>query len=179
MRQYNLEKRQENKQQAEGASLGWTTAQLSRLGNFRTSSTFSLKRRLSYSIWLLAALVGTGLVVWLLLLPGLNQTADGTATPDSHPVPHLGVLYLSSKVDVNNPSVQTGAEGLVVTEVKPGSPASRAGILPGDLLIKVDNRVVKAEDSLLNLLADYHASDTVRLEVLRDGKPLSFSVTLN
>ncbi len=122
-------------------------------------------------------LVCLGLVGLAWLLTPQNAVSPGSATKSAS-VPHLGVLYISSRIDLNNPSVKAGAQGLVVTEVKPDSPASRAGLQANDLLTHLANRPLLPDDSLLNLMATYQTGDKVSLRVLRESQPLEFILTL-
>lgn len=60
-----------------------------------------------------------------------------------------------------------------------GSPADRAGLRGGDLIVKVGDRVLTEKDSLAIILNTYHPLDQVAFEVLREGDMiLEFMVTL-
>lgn len=127
-----------------------------------------------FRLWLVGGLLVMAFLVWWLLPENVNSPATGQP-----PSASLGILYVSSKVQLPNSSVEAGLEGLVITEVKAGSPASRAGLQPGDLIIQVGTHTVLAEDSLLTLLSDYKPGDSVALEVVRNGSQLQFTVTFN
>jgi S1-C subfamily serine protease len=79
---------------------------------------------------------------------------------------------------LRNQPVNPAVEGLVITEVKPASPASQAGLRTGDVLTHLDGRVVQAEDSLLALLKDYEVGDRLNLVVYRGDKSINVSVVL-
>jgi membrane-associated protease RseP (regulator of RpoE activity) len=128
----------------------------------------------------LLALVGVGLLVGGLVLVFANQSPRQTV-PTANPtaaVPQLGVLYISSQVAFKNLPVNPAIQGLVITEVKPGSPAHQAGILTGDVLTHLDGKGIQAEDSLLALLKQYQVGDRLTLGVYRDEKPLTITVVL-
>ena len=79
-------------------------------------------------------------------------------------------------------SVSQSYETGIITIVKPfeGGPANKAGILPGDVLYKVNDKEVTGED-LQEVVATMkgESGTKVTLEVVRDGEkePLSFEVT--
>src|SRR5947209_5164306 len=59
--------------------------------------------------------------------------------------------YLGVAVDQVEP--ESGRQGLVVREVDADSPAGKAGVRPGDVIIRVGDRDVKDLDTLFNVLA--------------------------
>ncbi len=142
---------------------------------FRTGPSLNRQARLG----LVVAGVGLTLVVLLFFGPENVGSPGPKTTPNASPqVAQLGVLYISSKIQLNNGPVLAGLEGLFVTEVKPDSPASRAGVQSGDLITRMNDRFLQSDDSLLLLLSEYRPGDNVRLEVWRNGKPLQIMVTL-
>ncbi len=69
--------------------------------------------------------------------------------------------------------VRTGRrEGLLVVEVLPGSPAERAGLRAGDILLKVGPMYVSNAESLQKLLFAEAIGEPLELAVLRDGSDL-------
>ena len=82
--------------------------------------------------------------------------------------PYLG-LFLCSGL---HPVVEEhlGSPGALVIEVMPDSPAERAGLQEGDLILSVDGQGVGAENSLADLIADYEPGDVVTLEVGGPGE---------
>jgi len=59
-----------------------------------------------------------------------------------------------------------------------GSPADRAGLREGDIIVKVGGEEVGLTGSLSALLAEYPVGRTVELEVLRDGNTTVLSLRL-
>lgn len=70
-------------------------------------------------------------------------------------------------------------EGALVNEVLPGSPAQRAGIRPSDLIVSVDDKPVRSPEELREGLREAGPRAKVKLGIVRDGKPMSVSVTLD
>lgn len=68
--------------------------------------------------------------------------------------------------------------GAVVAQVSPRSAAERAGIRQGDVITAINDRPVRDSSSLRNNIGVLRAGDAVRVELIRDGKPLTISATL-
>ena len=76
----------------------------------------------------------------------------------------------------NGAYVSTGtANGSAVVE---DSPAARAGIQDGDVILSINGIQVDQEHPLDALLVQFKPADAVTLEVLRDGTQLELTVTL-
>jgi putative serine protease PepD len=71
-----------------------------------------------------------------------------------------------------------GTRGATVTAVVPGSAASDAGIRAGDVIVRVGDKVVVDAASLSGAVRSYRAGEVVEVAILRDGRPLSLSATL-
>lgn len=63
-------------------------------------------------------------------------------------------------------------DGALVNEIEPGSPAEKAGLRKGDLVIVMNGRTVRGSGDLRNQLGLVAVGDEVQLRILRDGKPL-------
>jgi C-terminal processing protease CtpA/Prc len=69
-------------------------------------------------------------------------------------------------------------EGALITEVEKESPAEKAGLKAGDVIVQVDNEKVSGSDDVRQILSDKEKGDEVSLKVIRDKRPKDFSVTL-
>ena len=69
--------------------------------------------------------------------------------------------------------------GLYITSVEEGSDAETLGILPGDILVGIDDSQITDSDSLTTLLYSYQAGDTVELIIYRGGHYYSLELTLD
>ena len=63
-------------------------------------------------------------------------------------------------------------DGAFVAEVFMGSPADKAGIKPGDYIIKLDNKPVKTVNQLVRDVGYLEAGTTSKFTVIRGGKTL-------
>ncbi|MDW3215618.1 MAG: trypsin-like peptidase domain-containing protein [Ilumatobacteraceae bacterium] len=99
--------------------------------------------------------------------------ADGTA---EHA--YLGV-QLSTVTDMmaDQLSVEVG-RGVAVIAAEPGTPAQRAGLEPGDVIVEVDDNSIADLSGFLTVLRRFDPGDTVELSVVRDGETMTVDVQL-
>jgi S1-C subfamily serine protease len=60
-------------------------------------------------------------------------------------------------------------EGVRLEGVAPGSPAERAGLIAGDIIVELDDEKVGDLKALSNILKAHSAGDTLRIVFLRNG----------
>jgi S1-C subfamily serine protease len=72
--------------------------------------------------------------------------------------PELAVSFAVSRED-----------GVLVNNVDTGTPAHKAGLLQGDIIISYDGKVVLDSKSLQKLVAESHVGKSVRLKIIREG----------
>ncbi|MEZ5855150.1 MAG: PDZ domain-containing protein [Hyphomicrobiaceae bacterium] len=70
------------------------------------------------------------------------------------------------------------AKGALVATAQPGTPADKAGIKSGDLIVKVDSKDIGDAKDLARAIGATPPGSTVKVAVIRDGKPLDISVKL-
>ncbi|WP_152613715.1 S1C family serine protease, partial [Inquilinus limosus] len=68
------------------------------------------------------------------------------------------------------------AKGALVAEVQKGSPALKAGLRQGDVILSFAGKPVAQSKDLPRLVAEAPSGTTVPVQVLRDGKPKDLSV---
>jgi serine protease Do len=91
---------------------------------------------------------------------------------------YLGVLVgplnpgLAKEFDVPDTS------GALVQSVEPDGPAAKAGIQNGDVIRKFNGQTVTGAGDLTALVTDTNPGTVVTLDILRNGKPMTFKVTL-
>jgi S1-C subfamily serine protease len=82
-----------------------------------------------------------------------------------------------------------GVKGVLVLKVTPGSNAATAGlqgvrfgrngsVTPGDVIVSIDGTPIQTVAQLFARFDDHQVGDTVRLGLVRDGRPLEISVKL-
>ena len=60
--------------------------------------------------------------------------------------------------------------GLVITDVYPDTPAFFSGLLPGDVIVRINDSWATDNDRSMNMIANLSPGDLVKLDVLRNGK---------
>ena len=70
------------------------------------------------------------------------------------------------------------ATGILLSDVKSGTPAAKAGLARGDVVLKVDGKVVDTSGQFRNVIAASGSKRKVHLDYLRDGKPAAADVEL-
>ena len=68
--------------------------------------------------------------------------------------------------------------GAVVSGITEGSPAARAGIKPGDLILAFDGKQINEGRYLSRYVADAPIGKSVRVDFLRGGKKMTANVTI-
>ena len=71
------------------------------------------------------------------------------------------------------------AEGALVVGVVPGSPAERAGIRRGDVVLELAGRKVRTPDELVAIIKEQRIGAQVRLLLWREGKLVRVEVVIN
>jgi serine protease Do len=98
--------------------------------------------------------------------------------------PYLGVRYLQVTREFanrNNLKIEHGAYivgGQGDLAVLPGSPAAKAGLREGDIILKFGDNEVNERNSLSSLISKQKVADKVRLTILRDEREQTVEVTL-
>jgi serine protease Do/serine protease DegQ len=90
----------------------------------------------------------------------------------------LGVLIQDLTPEIAASLDLAISEGAVVTRVEPGSPAEKAGVSVGDVVVAADSVAVTSSADLRNRIGLVRVGDEVNLSVLRKGKRRSIKVRI-
>jgi serine protease Do len=88
--------------------------------------------------------------------------------------PHLGVVVEPVALRDNG----APALGLLVFEIGAGTDAEQAGMLPGDIIVRIGAQTLRSPEDLPDALAEAGAGGTLPLRVVRGGAATDLSVSL-
>jgi putative serine protease PepD len=102
------------------------------------------------------------------LLPTLERLR-AAANGDAAASGYLGV-QLDSRTD--------GGSGALVSEVESGSPAAKAGIKVGDVVVAIDGEPITGPAGLVATIRDFTPGDSTEVSLVRDGDPADVTVVV-
>ena len=91
---------------------------------------------------------------------------------------YLGILSQPVRLPEAQRFGLTQDSGLLVAGVEEDSPASRGGLLIGDILAALDGQTVEDTDDLLTLLTGERVGEEVQVQVVRGGELKDLGVTV-
>ena len=92
---------------------------------------------------------------------------------------YIGISAAQTRLPrrIRNITSLTQESAVVVSGVEPSSPADRAGLLAGDILLALDGQAVTGADDLIRLLTGEKIGRGIEIEVLRDGARKQLTLT--
>ncbi len=90
----------------------------------------------------------------------------------------LGVMIQKITPDLAESFKLDRTEGALVGDVIPNSPAEKAGIKRGDVIVKFDRQEVRTMEALPKIVGSTPPGKAVKVEVIRDGKKKVLDVTI-
>jgi len=72
----------------------------------------------------------------------------------------------------------TQVEGIIISEIQAKSPADKAGLKVGDILVEVNKEKVNSEEDFNSVLVDANAGDVLKIRLYREKKTLNIQLTL-
>lgn len=91
---------------------------------------------------------------------------------------YLGVTIVPVTEDVADSLGLARNRGELVQTVQPGQAAAAAGLQPGDVVVKVDNKEVAPDNTLSFIVANTAPGKRIPIEVIRNGKRMTLTATV-
>jgi membrane-associated protease RseP (regulator of RpoE activity) len=90
----------------------------------------------------------------------------------------LGVMVMSLTPELRKHLGAPEDRGVIVAHVDPATPAAKAGIEVGDVIVEVRGRKIETAPDVLAAVEDLGKGQQVKLTVVRDGTSRSLDATL-
>jgi len=90
----------------------------------------------------------------------------------------LGVAMQPITPDMEDALSLSSTNGVVVADAQTEGPAAKAGIKSGDVIVGYNDETIKSSHELALAVANTKPGQAVQVEILRDGKPQTVSVTI-
>ena len=91
---------------------------------------------------------------------------------------YLGVRIQPLNEDLADSLGIPHRKGEFVQAVEPGKPAANAGILPGDVVLKVAGKDVSPEQTLSYVVANTAPGSRIPIDLIRDGRRMTVTATV-
>ena len=112
--------------------------------------------------------------------PSGGSVGIGFATPSELVIPIIEQLRASGRIERGwlGVSVQDSDNGVTVAGVEPTSPAARAGLQKGDMILAVNGEHVDTSRVLIRTVAAQMPGKSVSLSIRRQGHAMDISITV-
>ena len=91
----------------------------------------------------------------------------------------LGVAVRDAEPQILDAVGLEGRTGALIANVNPGSPAEKAGLKAGDIVIELEGQEITSSTDLTRKVGSFPPGEKVRVKAFRDGRERTFTVTLD
>lgn len=91
---------------------------------------------------------------------------------------YLGIILQPLDKELADAMNVEKQEGILISDVIKGSPAEKAGLQPGDILLQSNDKPIKSANKFRNEIGMMSPGMELKLKILRNNKPLILKVTL-
>jgi serine protease Do len=119
--------------------------------------------------------MGVGLAIpSKMVQPVIDQIMDKGSVKRAY----LGIVLQPIDKELCDALELEKAEGILVSDIVKGSPASEAGLQQGDIILSYNDKPIKNVNKFRNDIAMMSAGSSVKLKILRNNKPQTLSIVL-
>lgn len=99
--------------------------------------------------------------------------------------PYIGVRFITLNEEISKANNLSSNKGALIyargnqLAVIPGSPADKAGLVEGDIILKIDGTEISETNSISSVIAKKKPGDKVEVVYIRDGKQAKTTLTLS
>jgi S1-C subfamily serine protease len=113
-----------------------------------------------------------------------QEIAQQLATTGRAEHAYLGIEMVTLSPELlqelgENPDLEfriTEDKGVLIVRVVPGSPAMKAGLKPGDIIVKVNDQPITKSDAVQELVQNQNVGTPMKVDLNRRGQPLTLEV---
>lgn len=92
--------------------------------------------------------------------------------------PYLGVYLRDLSSELADYLGVVSTKGTLVADIMPGSPADKAGIKAGDIILEINGMTINNSTDLTEKISKMSVGQKVELKILRDKKTITINLTL-
>ncbi|MBC6980957.1 Do family serine endopeptidase [Caulobacter sp. 17J80-11] len=89
---------------------------------------------------------------------------------------YIGVTIGDLTKDIAESLNMAGTKGAYITETVPGGPSDRAGLKPGDIVLRMNGQAITSSTDLTRQVGRVKAGEVIHLDVLRGGKAQTINI---
>lgn len=90
----------------------------------------------------------------------------------------LGVTTQDLTHELVNAFDLKSKSGAIISRIEAGSPAEEAGLQPGDIIVKVNNKLVKNSHNIRNIIGLMQIGDEVVIDLVRNDDEMQFTAVI-
>ncbi|MCG0275876.1 MAG: trypsin-like peptidase domain-containing protein [Thermosediminibacteraceae bacterium] len=92
--------------------------------------------------------------------------------------PYIGVYLQEITKDLADYFQLKSTNGALISYVVPGSPAERAGLQPGDIILKINDKAIKKPSDVTEIISNTKINEKIVLLIYRNGTTIYVPVTV-
>lgn len=129
-------------------------------------------------VWFGGVAVVLGVAMVFAIVNAVEAGSSGAKKEKSDKKGYLGVFMQELDGDVREGLDLDVESGVLISGVEKGGPADEAGLADGDVIVAFNGQKVDDPDDLKRLVRDTKPGEKVEIEVIRDGKTKTLTLTV-